>query len=116
MTKKEYAMRTAYLGISSREVAEGTGLSSAQISVALNGAERQPSVLANRAKVDAFTLRRINEKRAEAIFDVEPTVRAAGYEGEISVILPADCLAAVMVGDRLVGWYQPENGQIRFAE
>ena len=117
MTKQEYTIRTAYLGISSRDVAEETGLSSAQISVAVNGAERQPSVLSNRAKVDAFTLRKLNEKRAEMTFDVTPSIRAAGYEeGEIRVVLPADCLVAVMVGNRLVGWYHPENGTIKFLE
>ena len=109
MTKQMYDVRLAYLGLTSRHVASELGCSSAKLSDAVRGAEHFPAVVSLRAKADELTTALVNEKRTNLLLEVSRQALTAGYTGEITLILPADCRTVVLADGKPVGLYSPDT-------
>ena len=109
MTKQTYDVRLAFLGTTSRHVASELGCSAAKLSDAVRGTDPFPSIVTLRAKADELTAALVNEKRRELLPEVSRQALAAGYTGEITLILPADCRTVVLADGKPVGLYSPDT-------
>lgn len=113
MTKQDYAMRLAFLGITSRQVADMMGCSPSKLSDSVSGAVHMPSMIALRAKADELTMRLMNEKRREMMPAIEEGARAVGVDGEIEVVMPADSRVVVLSDGALVGYFDTNTRSFR---
>ncbi|MBE6693412.1 MAG: hypothetical protein E7589_01420 [Ruminococcaceae bacterium] len=108
MTKQEYNIRIAALGLSSAEVAAGIGCSATQLSTALNPLNKGTAATVLRGKIDEYTLRLLNGQRAA----VEREISDSGLWGKIQVVLPADNRIAIFSDGEFVGFYNPITKKI----
>lgn len=108
MTKQEYNIRIAALGLSSTEVAAGVGCSATQLSTALNPHNTSYAALRMRRKIDEYTAGLLNGMRAS----LEREISESGLWGKISVVLPADNRIAVFSNGEFVGFYNPTTKKL----
>lgn len=71
MLKKDYELRRAYLGMTNKEVAEACGLTANKLSMAISGLERTNSVMDNQSKINSYTAKCVNERRAAVVKELE---------------------------------------------
>lgn len=102
MTRQDYNLRMAYLGLSSREVADAAGCSSSKLSDSLSPHVHTPSAVTVRNRADDFTRGLVNEKRAEIKAQIGEVLK-----GDVQVILPADNRIVVVMDGELIGFYNP---------
>ena len=102
MTKQDYALRVAYLGLTTKEVAEGIGAQPSKLSDAVNISVATPAQARIRTKADEYTMQLMNEKREEIKAQIGEVLK-----GDVQVILPADNRIVVVMDGELVGFYNP---------
>ena len=102
MTKQDYALRVAYLGIATKDVAEAVDAHPSKVSNATNLSFSSPALTTLRTKIDEYTLQVVNEKRAEIKAQIGEVLK-----GDVQVILPADNRIVVIMDGELVGFYNP---------
>lgn len=102
MTKQDYAVRVAYLGVATKEVAEAIGALPSKVSDAVNVSVSTPAQARLRSKVDEYTVKLANERRAEI-----KAALAGTLKGDVQVILPADNRIVVVMDGELIGFYDP---------
>lgn len=108
MTKQEYSMRLAELGMSSAEVAAGVGCTAQKLSAALNPLNTTTAAIVLRQKINVHTLSLINGKRSA----LEREISESGLWGKISVVLPSDNRIAIFSDGEFVGFYDPRTKKI----
>ena len=102
MTKQDYAVRMAYLGVATKDVAEVLGALPSKVSEAVNISVSSPTRTALRNRVDEYTAKLVNERRDEIKAQLSDTLK-----GNVQVILPADNRVVVVMDGELVGYYNP---------
>ena len=109
--KERTVIRMAALGITQAELAERLGVAQARVTEAMRG-DKVPAAGALRVKIELKLAEMIDERRRAMIAEVEPMVRAMGYPGRVSVVLPEDVRYLVTECGLPVGWYNPVTGKM----
>ena len=108
MTKQEYNMRIAMLGLTSAEVAAGVGCTAQKLSGALNPLNTTTAAIVLRNKIDVYTAGLLNGMRAA----MEREISDSGLWGKIQVVLPADNRIAIFSDGEFAGFYNPVTKKI----
>lgn len=108
MTKQEYNIRIAALGLSSAEVAAGVGCTAQKLSAAINPLNTTTAAVVLRQRIDEYTLGLLNGMRAS----LEREISESGLWGKVRVVLPADNRIAIFSDGEFAGFYNPTTKKI----